>query len=223
MVTERLIRITASSAVEVCKHFVLRDAARPLLRDGLAPGRFLDVLVAHRQHAAAVDFLAHALPAREAIWWGCLCVQQASGSSLSAVEAAACKAAVAWVLAPSEENRAPAQAPGEAAGSRTPAGLLAMATTWTGGSLAPITTNPDPKIPPIPPVPPGPFLPAKAVAGAILLAAVKSDPPTLTQRLQAFVDLGIGVAEGRFVWPEMIDDAPAQREGVRGCPSRPLD
>src|SRR5262245_48970784 len=207
MVTQRLIRITASSAVEVCMHFALRDTARPLLRDGLAPGGFLDVLVAHGQHAAAVDFLAHALPAREAIWWGCLCVQHASASQLSAVEAAACKAAVAWVLAPSEENRAAAQAPGEAAGLSTPAGLLAMATTWTGGSLAPVTTNPDPKIPPIPPVPPGPFLPAKAVAGAILLAAVKSDPPTLRQRQQAFVDLGIGVAEGRFVWPELIDDA----------------
>src|SRR5262252_8423828 len=103
MVTERLIRITASSAVEVCKHFVLRDAARPLLRDGLAPGRFLDVLVAHRQHAAAVDFLAHALPAREAIWWGCLCVQHACGDSLSLTEKSACRAAAQWVLQPTEE------------------------------------------------------------------------------------------------------------------------
>jgi len=82
------------------------------------------------------------------------------------------------------------------------AGLLAMAAGWTGGSLAPPMTVSNPKVPQPPPVPPGPFVPAKAVAGAILLASVKGNPAIVVPMQRSFVDLGIGVAEGRFVWPE---------------------
>jgi hypothetical protein len=198
-----LTKIKAISAAEVCKNFSLKEEARPLLREGQSPRDFVDVLLAHKKHAPAIDFLAHALPPREAIWWGCLCLQQVSASPLSPPEAAACKAAVAWVLEPTEGNRRAAQPPSEAAGPSTPAGGLALATLWTGGSLAPSTTQPNPKVPPAPPVPPGPFLPARAVAGAILLASVKGEPTRIADTQRLFVELGMGVAEGRFVWPEV--------------------
>ena len=102
-----------------------------------------------------------------------------------------------------EENRQAAKAPADGATLRTPAGGLAMATAWTGGSLAPPMANANPKVPPPPPVPPGPYVPAKVVAGAILLAAVKGDPTRIADTQRTFVELGIGVAEGRFVWPEV--------------------
>ena len=203
MAAAALQKVTARSAAEVCRNFDLKEEARPLLRDGQTPREFLDALVANRKFAPAIDFLAHALPPREAIWWGCLCVQQAAGSRLSPPEASACKAAAAWVLDPTEENRQAAKAPADAATLRTPAGGLAMATAWTGGSLAPPMANANPKVPPPPPVPPGPYVPAKVVAGAILLAAVKGDPTRIADTQRTFVELGIGVAEGRFVWPEV--------------------
>ena len=197
-------KIRASSAAEVCKNFPLKEDARPLLRAGQSPREFLEALIAGGKHAPAIEFLAHALPPREAIWWGLLCLQQINGSMLSPAETAACKAAVAWVLDPTEENRRAVREPAQAAGPSTPAGVLALAATWTGGSLAPDPKpNPNPKVPPPPPVPPGPFLPARAVAGAVLLVAVKGDPVRLAQTQRSFVELGIGVAEGRFVWPEV--------------------
>jgi hypothetical protein len=189
----RWTKVKAARAAEVCPHFNLKEEARPLLRDELSPSAFVAALVAAKQYAAAVDFLAHALPAREAVWWGCICLRHAS-PELPPPEQAACKAAVDWVLAPTDETRQAAQQPGEKAGLATPAGGLALAATWTGGSLAP---------PKCPAVPPGPFVPAKAVAGAIKLAAAKGDPTKMADAQRLFVELGVGVAEGRFVWPEV--------------------
>jgi hypothetical protein len=198
-----LAKVKAATAAEVCRNFDLKEEARPLLREAQSPREFLTALAANKRYAPAIDFLAHALPPREAIWWGCLCLQQARASQLPPVEAAACKAAVAWVLDPSESNRQAAKSPAEAAKLSTPAGGLAMAATWTGGSLAPPMSNSNPKVPPPPPVPPGPFVPAKVVAGAILLAAAKADPVRILDTQRQFVELGVGVAEGRFVWPEV--------------------
>jgi len=197
-----LSKVAARTAIDVCRNFELRKEARALLREGQSPSEFIDALLAENKTAAAIDFLAHALPPRETIWWGCLCVEHVSGSRLSGVDTAAHKTAVRWVLDPSDENRRGSKSPGEAAGLRSPAGGLAMAANWTGGSLAPPLQTNNPKVPQPPPVPPGPFVPAKAVSGAILLATTRGDPGKIPQHRRAFVELGIGVAEGRFTWPE---------------------
>ncbi len=55
----------------------------------------------------------------------------------------------------------------------------------------------------LPPVAPRPFLPAKGVAGAVALAAVKGEPLKIADTQRRFVELGIAVAEGRVVWPEV--------------------
>jgi hypothetical protein len=201
MTQPALTKVKATAATEVCRNFDLKEEAKPLLRDGQSPREFLEALLAEKKHVPAIDFLAHALPPREAIWWGCLCLEQGIGSRLPPLHTEAFKAAAQWVLDPSEENRRAAQMRGQAVGAGAPAGLLAMATGWTGGSLAP-PMPPNPKVPPPPPVTPGPFLPAKAVAGAILLAVSKGEPSRVVQTQRSVVELGIGVAEGRFVWPE---------------------
>jgi hypothetical protein len=209
-----LVKIAAATAAEVCQNFELKKEARPLLKPAQTPREFLEALLAQKQHAAAIDFLAHALPPREAIWWGCLCLQQATRASLPPVEAAAEKAAARWVLDPTDENRGAAKSPAEAARMDTPAGCLAMAVSWTGGSLAPPVPSPHAKAPPIPPVPPGPYLPAKAVAGAVMLSAVKAEPSRIVDTQRLFVELGIGVAEGRFTWPTVQPTKPTGKTGT---------
>ena len=184
------VKISAVTASEVCAHFNLEKSARRLLDDRMGPSEFVEALVASEQFLAGIEFMAHALPAREAIWWGCLCLQYACGNELSASEKAAGKAAVRWVLQPIEGNRAAAKAPAEAAGPASPAGALAMAANQTGGSLAP---------PNLPPLPPRPFAPARAVANAVKFASLKGDPVRRADRQRLFVELGMGVAEGRFV------------------------
>jgi hypothetical protein len=189
-----LLNIKAATAVEICTRFDLEKEAQTLLHDGMGPREFCEVLVANKQYIGGIDFIAHALPAREAVWWGCLCLQHACGERLSPLDKAACKAAVQWVLEPTEEKRAAAKATAEAAGHASPGAALARAANETGGNFAP---------PKVPPMPPSPFAPGKAVAGAVKLASIKADPVKITDTHRLFMELGIAIAEGRFVWPEI--------------------
>jgi hypothetical protein len=196
-----LIKIKAATAAEVCVHFDLKKEAKPFLQDTIPPRAFLDALLSNKQYLAGIDFLSHALAPREAIWWGCLCLQHAFGDNYSEPDKAARKAAVRWILTPSEENRAAAKPAADAAGPASPAGALANAASLTGGSMAP---------PKAPPMPPPPFAPAKAVAGAVKLASTKAEPVKIADTQRLFVVLGMGIAEGHFAPPEVRGQTAAR-------------
>jgi hypothetical protein len=190
MANSTQIEIAAVSAAEICACFQLDEDASPLLRDQMGAREFVEALLAKDLFVPAIDFMAHALPAHRAIWWGCLCLQHAMGDKLTEPDKSAAAAAVRWVLEPTEENRAAAKAPAEKAGYTSAAATLARAANWTGGSLGP---------PDMPPLPPGPFMPATAVATAIKFAAVKVEPAKSVGTQRLFVELGIEVAEGRHL------------------------
>jgi hypothetical protein len=187
-----LTKISSKTATDVCGHYEPSKKARKLLRDDLTPQQFIELLLQARQYVDAFDFLAHALPKREAIWWACLGVRHAQGVELPPNEFAALKAAVEWVLEPDEPKRRAAQAAGEAADFGTPAGCAAFAVYGSGGSLTP---------PNLPEVPPPPYMTAQAVSGSLTMASSQSDsvdPPDIQHEL---VELGIAIAEGKIVWP----------------------
>ena len=170
-----LVKIPAATAAEICGKFNLPSDAKKLLRDGMEPGAFVEALLEKKQNVAAIDFMAYALPLREGVWWACLSMQHACGDNLTAVERAAATAAVQWVFQPGEETRAAAKAPAEAAGPGTPAGSLAMAASLTG--------------------PPA----FKAVANAVKLASLKTEPVQIANLQQAFVALAMEIAEGKHL------------------------
>jgi hypothetical protein len=187
-----LVNVKAATAAEICTHFELKKEAQALLCDTMGPREFLQVLVANKQYIAGIDFIAQALPAREAIWWGCLCLQHANGNDLSELDKAACRMAVKWVLEPTEGNRIAAKEPAEKAGQSCPAGALAAASHLTEDAFG----LPDAGRKPA-------FAGAKSVAGAVKLASTKADPSRIVDTHRLFLELGIGVAEGRFRWPEI--------------------
>lgn len=94
MTNQSLSKIQAATAAEICARFDLDENSLPLLRDVMGPREFVEALLAHKQYGAGANFLAHALPAREAVWWGCLCLQHACANNLSAPDKAAARAAV---------------------------------------------------------------------------------------------------------------------------------
>jgi hypothetical protein len=156
----------------------------------MGPGEFIAALMANKLYIAGIEFLAHALPPREAVWWGCLCFQHACGNAMSAPDKGAATAAVHWVLQPSDSTRGAAKVQGEAAGPASVAGVLAMAAYQTGPGFA---------SPGGPPMPVPPFGAAKSVANAIKLACTKSEPARIIETQKSFVELGVGVAAGRFM------------------------
>jgi hypothetical protein len=180
--------IAAKTAAEVCQHVPLGDEARKLLRDGLTPQQYLDLLEEKSQYLDGLRFLAHALPKREAVWWACRCIRQVPGAKPSA---AALQAAENWAADPSEDNRRAAWTAAEAAGLDTPAGCVAAAAFWSGGSLGPAD---------VAAIPPGERLTAQGVAGAIMLAAVLTEPAQATEKHRQFLALGREAASGANLW-----------------------
>lgn len=187
------------TAGDICAYCDLPDDARALMREGMRRGEFVEALLSVKKYVAAIDFVAHALPPREGVWWACLCLQHAFGPSLSPTDWTACRAAVHWVIQPCEPNRAAARAPSEAAGPASAAGTLANAVWLTGSNVAPPRT---------PSTPPPLFAPAKAVATAVKLSSIRCEPARIADTQRLFVELGAGVAEGRFQLPVLVDEMP---------------
>jgi len=187
-----LAKVTAKTAAEVCKHFPLGDDAKKLLRDALTPKQFLDLLLEKKQFPDAARLLAHALPKREAVWWACLSARQAYAAAPPAPPvSAAILAAENWTSDPSEDNRRAAEKAYQAAGLNNPAGCAALAAFFSGGSMGPPTA---------PAVPPGEYLTAGAAAGAVMLAAVLTEPQKAPEKYRKLFALGVDVANGANKW-----------------------
>ncbi|WP_119459027.1 DUF6931 family protein [Rhodospirillaceae bacterium SYSU D60014] len=184
---QALSKIAAGKAEEICRQVHLGEEAQALLSDGMTPADFLTLLTKQEHYADAARFLAHALPKREAVWWACLCARASLTADAKPALLEALKAAEAWVYKPVEENRRAAMARAEAVGFESPSSWAAVAAFWSGGSMAP---------PDVPPVPPGEALTGVAVAGAVILAAVQTEPERAAERYRLFLEQGIDIANG---------------------------
>src|SRR5688572_20387384 len=138
--------------------------ARVLLKPTHSAREYLELLTARGLHSDAVTFLAHAMPRREAIWWAWACARRAAGEQPEPTVQAALQATEQWIAQPSEEHRRAAAAAAERADFGTPAGCAGLAAFFSGGSIAP---------PNLPATLPTEFMCAKAVTGAVSLAAVE--------------------------------------------------
>ncbi|TWT75589.1 hypothetical protein Pla123a_30990 [Posidoniimonas polymericola] len=126
-------------------------------------------LIDERRLEAAVRFAAVWMGPRRAVWWGALCVWNKlrdraaeAGPDLECPETIAVDAAVKWVLQHDEPTRRGAQQAADAAGYTKPAGALAGAAFWSGGSVS---------LPDCPEVPPPAGVWAKLVANCVQMVA----------------------------------------------------
>lgn len=183
-----------AAAREFCCRARLKRPALELLEHNpaIAPAAFFEVLVEKEYLTDAIRVLAHRLPKRDAVWWGCLCGEHANEASRDEAERQALAAAVRWVLDPTDENRRMAGKWGKKARMKTSGGALAMAVFLSGGSVS---------LPGLPFVPPKPQTCAAAVAGSILLLAARHDRHRARQKWRRdFLDLGRQILRGENLW-----------------------
>jgi hypothetical protein len=136
----------------------------------------------------ATRLIAHALPAREAVWWACACSRHTAPSGVNqAVETTLRDAAEEWVRRPTDEHRRAAMKQAEGAGFGSPEAWAAVAAFWSGDSMAP---------PEAPKVPPQPHFTGLAVAGAIALAAARGPAARREARLRGFLVSAKDIASG---------------------------
>src|SRR5262249_22403132 len=163
----------AKTAAEVCNRFDIGDDARALLKPEHSPLQYVEALRDSGREPGAIQFLAHALPKPEAVWWACRCARDVAPPKPAPAWTAALDAAEKWVTQPTDENRRAAMPAAQAAGLATSAGAAAMAVFMSGGSLGP---------PNIPPVLPPETATAQSVTGAVLAAAVEREAEKALER-----------------------------------------
>jgi hypothetical protein len=174
---------TSATATEVCSRFAVPTESRKLLRDGMEPAEYIKALVAAKQFTAALDFIAFALPPRDGIWWGCLCMHHADGPLSTPADRQAARAAVQWVMRPCEQNRTAAKAGADAAGPTSASGSLALAAFQTPCDVAGVKPRP------------APFAWATWVSRAVKLCALKAGSVAIPAAQRSYADLGLWVAE----------------------------
>jgi hypothetical protein len=187
-------RMTVATAAEACQGRTLSPEAAALLADGQTLRAYLDALAAAGHFSDAEVLLAHCLPRREAVWWACQCVRAATGPGPAPEVEAAIRAAETWAAAPGDLNRRRAYPVAEAVGFGHPAGGVALAAFFSGGSLAP---------PELPAVPPADHLTGDTVAAAVQIAAL-TDPARSPERHRSFLELGLDVARGKSRWKDNL-------------------
>src|SRR5262249_43726957 len=148
----------------------------------------LEALLRAKQFRPAIQFLAFALPVRDAVWWAALHLLVCRSGNLLKEDARVLEAVARWVLEPDEPRR---RAAAQLVNKETPAGLLASAVALTGGSLRP---------PPLPHIPPGPDLPPRGVALAVMRAVTSGPPDKIPEGFRQAVALGMHVARGLYSW-----------------------
>ncbi len=180
-----LIKIAERRPSEVCTAFELNEESQPLLASEPTPEDFLRALIEQERYPDAAQYLAHALPGREAVWWGVVVVRehldpgdQASRATLDAAES--------WVRDPSDENRRAAMLAAEEDLS-TPAGMLGVATFMAAGSIAPAGLEA---------VEAPSNLTGTMVGGAVILTAVTPEPLEAGDKYKQFLARGIEIAQG---------------------------
>jgi len=185
--------IANSKAAAICSVAELGEEATALLRADIQPQDYIALLMEKGLFPDAVRFLAHALPKREAVWWGWVCAKRASGENPPPPVKTALQATEKWIAQPNDENGRIAYTAAEAAQFSTPAGCAGLAAFFSGGSLAP---------PDLPPVPPGEFLFAKPVSGAVIFAAVSAEPAKAPEKFRQFIAQGVDVTIRLKLWPQ---------------------
>ena len=153
----------------------------------MTPAEFIQVLIEKEDYTDAVRFIAYALPKREATWWACLCARSCLNEQSKETDKKAVELAEAWVYKPTPEHCQPNYQAAEATAFKTAAGWAAMAAFWSGDNISPVEGNV---------VVPSDDLPPKAVAGAVMLAAVQDGPGKIKEKYQHFIRQGIDIACG---------------------------
>jgi hypothetical protein len=192
-------------ADDFCKYheIQLRTEGRSLLRGYLSTQQYFGLLLENRCYADARRVLAHALPKRRALWWGCLCAWDLYRPQPPEVVDQVLQAVVRFVLEPSEGNRQATAECAKAVEPNTLAHCLAMAAFCSAGSIAPEG---------LPCVDPRPFITGRLVGVAVYLASVLRNPAQYLDRLRQYLAIGVEVSQGTNLWTDGRAIVPLEEE-----------
>ena len=182
-----MIKISGKGVTPLRPVLKLSKDASEAIKDCQLVTEALDRLEAGGFLLEASRLLAFALPRREAVWWACMCAANTAPPELPEADRKAREAAELWVRQPTDKNRIAAKTLADATELSSPEAFTAMAVFHCGDSITPEGQ---------PAVPPKPHTAGRSLAGAIAVAAVRTDPTRQNARLQRFMESGRNIAAG---------------------------
>ncbi|KJY83416.1 hypothetical protein TW81_10540 [Vibrio galatheae] len=155
-------KIPYQNCGQILPRFTASEEAKQQLDDTFTIEQTIQLLIDNELYNDLMQFLAHALPVREAIWWASLCIQLRQ-DVWNTTQIQCIQTAQQWVQSPAEELRRKAELLSNRLNLNCGPSWLAQAVFWNGSASI---VAPD-----LPAVLPDPYLYAKAVAGSINHAA----------------------------------------------------
>lgn len=183
-------------AAELAARVPLRISApgAALLEPDMTAQQYFHTLLAAGREADARKLLAHALPKRRALWWGCLCAWDGLRGKAQPQELAALECVIDFIHHPGEEHRRAAQSARRGLRPSSPAGTLAAAAFFSTGSIS----VPGAQTPIAPPE----HLTGQLVGVAVYLAAAIREPARYKLHQRHYLALGEEIARGMHLWRE---------------------
>ncbi|MGF1755678.1 hypothetical protein L4C33_19040 [Vibrio makurazakiensis] len=180
-------KIPYKTGRQLLDRFSSSDEAQALVTEDLPIKESIDVLVENKLYFDLIQFLAHGLPVREAIWWAAHCLE-VRNDVWSSMQTQCINTAKQWVKSPSEEQRRKSELFANRLNLNCGPSWLAQAVFWNGsGSIV----SPD-----LPAVMPDPFLYSKAVAGSINHSAALPNWQGTEEYYLKATELALEIARG---------------------------
>ncbi|MFC3152738.1 DUF6931 family protein [Litoribrevibacter euphylliae] len=180
-------KIPLDQSLSILQRYDVSEDCLALINGTMPPAEVIDQLQSAKLDNDLVQFLCHALPVREVIWWACLALELRQ-QDWTPQQANAITCAKGWVKEPDEAHRRQAEHIVNKIGHDCAPGWLAQAVFWNGsGSITDVGK---------PAVMPPENLYAKAAAGAINMASVMPAWDGSNEYYQKVIKIGLDLANG---------------------------
>jgi hypothetical protein len=167
-----------SALAQLCAQAKIGEKAADLLTAQSTTKDFIALLVQKEFYPDAIRIVAHLLPKRESIGWGCLCVRHLHSLKPDKPLPEVHSAVERWVSAPNEDNRWAAKKMADGENPKSLSGLLAMAVFFAGPSMAPANLQA---------VPPPETATPETVGNVVVLAGVVTEPEKAKEKHRVFM------------------------------------
>lgn len=180
-------KIPLEQSLTILQRYEVGEECLALIDGSMPPNEVVSQLQSAKLDNDLVQFLCHALPVREVIWWACLALELRQ-QDWTPQQTNAIVCAKNWVKEPDEANRRQAEHFVKNIGHDCAPGWLAQAVFWNGsGSITDVGE---------PVVMPPENLYAKAAAGAINMASIMPEWDNSEAYYQKVIEMGLDLANG---------------------------
>jgi len=163
------------------------EAAQELYDPDMRPDVFICNLCEAGFWVDAITVAACTLPAREAVWWACVCARKMESIAGDEHEMAALQAAETWVYKPNEENRLQAFERVKQCDAGSAGSLAASAATFNDSKL-PLADGSEAEM--------DESVFTNMVAGAVMLSAGDAPADQIYPQMETFLESAADIASG---------------------------